>query len=37
MIVTQMLLAQIRLEVISVLATLGLWEMELYVQVSDYA
>ena len=37
MIVTQMLLAQIRLEVISVLATLGLREMELYVQVSDYA
>ena len=37
MIVTQMQLAQIRLEVMSVLATLDLLEMELHVQVSDHA
>ena len=37
MIVTPMQLAQTRLEVISVLAILDLWEMDLCVQVSDYA
>ena len=37
MIVTQTLLAQIHLEVMSVLATLDSLEMELYVQVSNYA
>ena len=36
MIVTQMQLAQIRLEVMSALAILDLLEMELHVQVSDY-
>ena len=37
MIVTPMQLAQIRLEVMSVIATLDLLEMELCVQVSDHA
>ena len=37
MIVTQMQLAQIHLEVMSVLAILDLLEMELHVQVSDHA
>ena len=37
MIVTQMQLAQIHLEVMSVLVILDLLEMELHVQVSDHA
>ena len=37
MIVTQMQLAQIHLEVMSVLAILDLLEMELHVQVSGHA
>ena len=36
MIVIQMQLVQIRLEVMSVFATLALWEMGLHVQVSNH-
>ena len=36
MIVMQMQLVQIRLEVMSVFATLDLWEMGLHVQVSNH-